>query len=34
MPKDRQMQEQGWSLAELLIVLAIMGIMTMLAGPS
>ena len=34
MPKDRQMQEQGWSLAELLIVLAIMGVMTMLAWPS
>ncbi|MEO5955453.1 MAG: GspH/FimT family pseudopilin [Nitrospiraceae bacterium] len=34
MPKDRQMQEQGWSLAELLIVLAIMGIVTILAGPS
>jgi type IV fimbrial biogenesis protein FimT len=34
MPKDRKMQEQGWSLAELLIVLAIMGIMAMLAGPS
>ena len=34
MPKDRQMQEQGWSLTELLMVLAIMGIMTMLAGPS
>ncbi|MCE9536827.1 MAG: GspH/FimT family pseudopilin [Nitrospirae bacterium] len=34
MEKDRQVQEQGWSLTELLIVLAIMGIMTMLAGPS
>lgn len=34
MPKDRQVQEQGWSLAELLVVLAIMGVMTMLAGPS
>jgi len=34
MPNDQQMQEQGWSLAELLIVLAIMGIMAMLAGPS
>ena len=34
MPKNRQMQEQGWSLTELLIVLAIMGIVTMLAGPS
>lgn len=34
MPKDRQVQEQGWSLAELLAVLAIMGVMTMLAGPS
>lgn len=34
MPKDRQIQEQGWSLAELLIVLAIIGIIAMLAGPS
>ena len=34
MPKDQRMHEEGWSLAELLIVLAIMGIVTLLAGPS
>ena len=34
MPKVSRMQEQGWSLPELLIVLAIMGIMSMLAVPS
>ena len=34
MPRKRQIQEQGWTLAELLIVLAILGIMSMLAGPS
>ena len=34
MPKILRMQEQGWSLPELLIVLAIMGIMSMLAVPS
>ncbi len=34
MPNDQRMQEEGWSLAELLIVLAIMGIVTLLAGPS
>ena len=34
MPRKRQMQEQGWTLTELLIVLAILGIMSLLAGPS
>ena len=34
MPRESQRQEQGWSLTELLIVLAIMGIMAVLAGPS
>jgi type IV fimbrial biogenesis protein FimT len=34
MPRELQIQEQGWSLTELLIVLAIMGIMAVLAGPS
>ena len=34
MPRELQLQEQGWSLTELLIVLAIMGIMSVLAGPS
>ncbi|MGH7148804.1 MAG: pilus assembly FimT family protein, partial [Nitrospiraceae bacterium] len=34
MPRELQIQEQGWSLTELLIVLAIMGIMSVLAGPS
>ena len=34
MPRESQMQEQGWSLTELLIVLAIMGIISMLAWPS
>ena len=34
MPKESQMQERGWSLTELLIVLAIMGIVSALAGPS
>jgi type IV fimbrial biogenesis protein FimT len=34
MPRESEMQEQGWSLIELLIVLAIMGIISMLAGPS
>lgn len=34
MPRESQVQEQGWSLTELLIVLAIMGIMAALAGPS
>ena len=34
MPNELQMQEQGWSLTEALIVLAIMGIMCVLAGPS
>jgi type IV fimbrial biogenesis protein FimT len=31
---ELQMQEQGWSLTELLIVLSIMGILSALAGPS
>ena len=34
MPRKLQIQEQGWTLAELLIVLAILGILSMLAGPS
>ena len=34
MPKEFREQERGWSLTELLIVLAIMGIMAGLAGPS
>ena len=34
MLRESQIQEQGWSLTELLIVLAIMGIMAALAGPS
>lgn len=34
MPRKSLRQEQGWSLTELLIVLAIMGIMAVLAGPS
>ena len=34
MPRESETQEQGWSLIELLIVLAIMGIISMLAGPS
>lgn len=34
MPRESQIQEQGWSLTELLIVLAIIGIMAVLAGPS
>jgi type IV fimbrial biogenesis protein FimT len=34
MPRKSLRQEQGWSLIELLIVLAIMGIMAVLAGPS
>lgn len=34
MPRESQIQEQGWSLTELLIVLAIMGFMAALAGPS
>jgi type IV fimbrial biogenesis protein FimT len=34
MPQESQRQEEGWSLTELLIVLAIMGIMAALAGPS
>ena len=34
MRKEFQRQEQGWSLTELLTVLAIMGIMVVLAGPS
>jgi type IV fimbrial biogenesis protein FimT len=34
MPRELQKQEQGWSLTEVLTVLAIMGIMVVLAGPS
>jgi type IV fimbrial biogenesis protein FimT len=34
MPRELRRQEQGWSLTELLVVLAIMGIMAALAGPS
>ena len=34
MRREFQRQEQGWSLTELLTVLAIMGIMAALAGPS
>jgi type IV fimbrial biogenesis protein FimT len=34
MPRKRQIQEHGWTLTEFLIVLAILGIMSMLAGPS
>ena len=34
MPGESQRQEQGWSLTELLMVLAIMGVMAVLAVPS
>ncbi len=34
MLRELQIQEQGWSLTELLVVLAIVGIMSILAGPS
>ena len=34
MSRELQIQEQGWSLIELLVVLVIMGIMSVLAGPS
>lgn len=34
MARESLRQEQGWSLTELLIVLAIMGIVAALAGPS
>jgi len=34
MPRRSHLQEEGWSLTELLIVLAIMGMMAALAGPS
>lgn len=34
MTRESQTEEQGWSLTELLIVLAIMGILSILAGPS
>ena len=34
MLRELQIQEQGWSLTELLVVLAIMGIMSILARPS
>jgi len=33
MPRELRRQEQGWSLTELLTVLAIMGILAILAGP-
>ncbi|NOT22564.1 MAG: prepilin-type N-terminal cleavage/methylation domain-containing protein [Nitrospiraceae bacterium] len=33
MPRELQRQEQGWSLTELLVVLAVIGIMSLLAGP-
>jgi type IV fimbrial biogenesis protein FimT len=34
MPRELQIREQGWSLTELLIVLAIMGILAALAWPN
>ena len=34
MPRELQTREQGWSLTELLTVLAIMGILAVLAWPS
>ena len=34
MPRESEIQEHGWSLTELLIVLAIIGILSVLAGPS
>ncbi len=34
MSKEVQIREQGWSLTELLMVLAIMGLMTLLAAPN
>jgi type IV fimbrial biogenesis protein FimT len=34
MPREMQTHEQGWSLTELLIVLAIIGLLAVLAGPS
>jgi type IV fimbrial biogenesis protein FimT len=34
MPKESRKQEQGWSLTELLIVVAIIGTVALLAGPS
>ena len=34
MPRKLQIQEQGWTLMELLVVLAILGIMSVLAMPS
>jgi type IV fimbrial biogenesis protein FimT len=34
MPRESQTREQGWSLTELLIVLAIIGLLAVLAGPS
>ncbi len=34
MPRELQLGEQGWSLTECLIVLAITGMMAALAGPS
>ena len=34
MPRKSQIEERGWSLTEILVVLAIMGIISMLAWPS
>jgi type IV fimbrial biogenesis protein FimT len=34
MPREFQLQEQGWSLTELLVVLAIIGIIAVLAVPN
>ena len=34
MSRNLRIQEQGWSLTELLVVLAILSIMSLLAGPS
>ena len=34
MPRELQIREQGWSLTELLTVLAIMGVLAVLAWPS
>ena len=34
MPRESQLQEQGWSVTELLVVVAIMGLIAALAVPS